>query len=347
MPKLTANDIKMAHDAYARGRVAELGPAQTVIAQAISGLPLPPSVRTADAAQGLAFFISQLAYTEAGIYTRQYTPMQYQRFVPVSSEAGEWAENIRYQTYDGVAMGRRASSKPDDINLVDVEMADKKFDVAPGDIGYHYTQQEIIQSAYLRNPLSNARMVMAMEGFQRHMNKVALWGEGSDLYGLLKNPNVPKGNAPKGTWATATPDEILKDLQAMLMTPFTASSNNDVPNTILLPAAQFAILSDTPRSQNSDTTILSFFKENNLYRDYTGGQINVFPAFGLETAGTGGGTRAVAYVNSQDRCIMHIPMPLKFLAPQLRGQAVYVPGMYRYSGVEVRYPKSMYYMEGI
>lgn len=344
--KLTAKDLKMAQDAYAKDRVAELMAHQTVISQSVGGLPLPPSARATDAAQGIAFFISQLAYTEAGIYTRQYTPMQYQRFVPVSSEAGEWAENVRYQTYDGVAMGRRASSKPDDINLVDVTMAEKKFDIQPGDIGYHYTQQEIIQSAYLRNPLSNARMVMAMEGFQRHMNQVALWGE-SDLYGLLKNPNVPKGNAPKGNWESASPDEILSDLRTLLMVPFNASSNNDVPDTILLPADQYAKISDTPRSANTDTTILKFFKDNNLYRDYTGGDIKVYPCFGLDKAGTGGSNRAVSYVNSTDRCIMHIPMPLKFLAPQLRGQAVYVPGMYRYSGVEVRYTKSMYYLENI
>jgi hypothetical protein len=220
--KITAKDLQMAQDAYAKNRVAELSPMQGVIAQSITGLPLPPSVSTGDAAQGLAFFISQLAYTEAGIYTRQYTPMQYQRFVPVSSEAGEWAENVRYQTYDGVAMGRRASSKTDDINLVDITMAEKKFDIMPGDIGYHYTQQEIIQSAYLRNPLSNARMIMAMEGFNRHMNQVALFGEGGDLYGLYNHPNVPKGNALTGHWESATPDESLADLSALLMTPFNA-----------------------------------------------------------------------------------------------------------------------------
>ncbi len=345
--KLTAQDIQAANDAYAHGRSAELAQHQNVIAQAVTGLPLPPSIRAGDAAQGLSFFISQLAYTEAALYSRQYTPMQYQRFIPITSEAGEWAQNVRYQTYDGVAMGRRASSKPDDINLVDVTMAEKSFDIAPGDIGYHYTQQEIIQSAYLRNPLSNARMVMAMEGFQRHMNKVALWGEGADLFGLLQNPSIPKGNAPAGGWANASPDNILKDLRTLLMIPFQASSNNDVPNTILLPADQFSILSSTPRSSHSDTTILEFFKDNNLYRDYTGGAINVYPCFGLESAGTGNSARALAYVNSQDRLAMHIPMPLKFLAPQLRGQAVYVPGMYRYSGVEVRYPQSFYYMEGI
>jgi hypothetical protein len=38
---------------------------------------------------------------------------------------------------------------------------------------------------------------------------------------------------------------------------------------------------------------------------------------------------------------------LRFLAPQLVGLGVQVPGEYKYSGVEIRYPKSAYYMDNI
>ena len=345
--KLNETQIKNATASYVKDRLPELTAHQGIFAQAISGAPLPSHMQANDAAQGMAFFVSQLAHTEAGVYLRQYTPMQYQLFVPVSNEAGEYAEQVRYQTMDNVGMGRRASSKPDDINLVDVTMSEKVMSVNPGDIGYHYTQQELIQSAYYRRPLSDLRMVAALEGFQRHMNKVALMGEGADAQGLFNHSSVPRGNAPTGTWATATPDSILNDLDALLLAVYNASSNNDVPDTVLLPPTQYSRIQSTPRSPNSDMTILEYFKMNNLFKGVTGGQITVAPAFGLQGMGTSGVDRAVAYTNRNDRLVMHIPMPLKFLAPQFRGQHVYVPGMYRYSGLEVRYPKSMRYMEGV
>ena len=52
-------------------------------------------------------------------------------------------------------------------------------------------------------------------------------------------------------------------------------------------------------------------------------------------------------VKSDTRLVMHIPLALRFLAPQLVGLSVQVPGEYKYSGVEFRYPKSAYYMDGL
>jgi len=343
---LDAATIKSANDAYAVTRQAEINAFDAVLRQTIGQAPEVRAV--SDATAGMSFLVSQLAYTEAGVYSRQYTPMQYERLVPISSEAGEWAETVRYQTYDSVARGRRASSKSDDINLVDITVAERSMDIAPGDIGYHFTQQELIQSAYLKRPLPQGRMEAAMDGYRRHMNDVALNGEGSDLKGLFQHPSISKGNVPSGkTWATATPAQILGDLNAGLYQVFNSSANNDVPNTIVLPPAAYALINSTPRSDNSDMTILEYFKANNLYKDYIGGEITVLPGFGLQTAGTSKGTRALFYTNSAERLVMHIPVTLRFLAPQLRGRGVFVPGDYRYSGVEVRYSKSAYYMEGM
>jgi hypothetical protein len=332
-------------DAAIEARRVELMPSLPVIAQATGGIVMD-GTWAKDATQGLSFFISQLAHTEAQVFQRQYVPMQYKALVPISSEAGEYAESVRYETYDSAGMGRRASSRPDDINTVDVTNSDKSFDIAPGDIGYHYTQQEILQSAYLKRPLQTARMIAAVDGFERHINQVALFGE-RDFKGLFNLAGVPTGNAPSVTpWATSTPDKILADLNAGLITVMNSSSKNDIPDTILMPLNQFSVINSVARSANSDTTILQFFLENNLAKSM-GRKLEVKPAYGLETAGTGNTPRMMFYINNSDRIVMHLPMSLRFLAPQLRGQSVYVPGMYRYSGVECRYIKSAYYMEGI
>ena len=62
------------------------------------------------------------------------------------------------------------------------------------------------------------------------------------------------------------------------------------------------------------------------------------------------GDRVRAYifdVRKESRVKMHIPVELQFLAPQYVGLEVEIPGTYRYSGVEWRYPKSALYQDGL
>jgi hypothetical protein len=301
-----------------------------------------------DAQEAMAFLVSQLAYTENQVFERQYQPMQYEQLLPISYEAGEYADSIRYEIYDYAGRGKRTSSKGKDINLVDVAYADKSFNVMNGNIGYDYTQEELRRTAFLRRPISERKLAAAIEGYRRHMNDVGLFGEtSSGLTGLFNNANVPQGNAPTGTWGSATPDNILADINALIQNVWTNTAYNDQVTDIAIAPGAFSLISFKPRSTTSDTTILNFIKQNNIAKVQRGVDINFTPGFGLDTAGVGSTRRMVGYVKSDTRLVMHIPLPLRFLAPQMVGLAVQVPGEYKYSGVEFRYPKSAYYMDNI
>lgn len=297
-----------------------------------------------DAPEALGFLVSQLAYTESQVFEKQYLPLQYEQLIPITFEAGEWAESIRYETYDYSGQGRRHSGKGRDINLVDVAWGEQSMPVVSGAIGYDYTQEELRKSSFLRKPLSTARLGAAMEGYRKHMNAVALHGEGQ-LTGLFNNPRVPKGNAPSGKkWddKATTPAEVLADINTLILTVWQNTAYNDQVTDIGMPPSAFARLASTPRSDMSDQTILQWLKQNNVAFVERGQTINFFPAYELAKEG-----RAIAYVKNSQRLVMHIPMPLRFLAPQLNGLSVEVPGEYKYSGVEFRYPKSAYYMDSV
>lgn len=301
-----------------------------------------------DAQEAMAFLVSQLAYTENTVFERQYQPMQYEQLLPVSFEAGEWADSIRYEIYDYAGRGKRTSGKGKDINLVDVAYADKSFPVLYGDIGYDYTQEELRRTAFLRRPISERKLAAAIDGYRRHMNDVGLFGEtSSGITGLFNNASVPQGNAPTGGWGVATPDNILADINALIQNVWTNTAYNDQVTDIVIAPGAFSTISFKPRSTTSDTTILNFIKQNNIAKVQRGVDINFTPGYGLDTAGAGSTRRMVGYVKSDTRLVMHIPLPLRFLAPQLVGLSVQVPGEYKYSGVEFRYPKSAYYMDNI
>ena len=308
------------------------------------------NIQGRDAQEALSFIISQLAYTENQVFERQYTPMQYEQLIPVSFEAGEWADSIRYEIYDYAGQGKRTSGKGQDINEVDVAYADKSMPVVGGNIGYSFTQEELRRTAFLRRPINERKMAAAIEGYRRHMNNVGLFGEAtSNLTGLFNNGNVPQGSAPVGAWATGpkTPAQILNDVNTGIQTVWSNTAYNDQVTDVVMSPTAYAYIAATPRSDNSDKTILQFVKENNVAKVDRGIDINFRPGFGLDTAGANTTKRAMFYVKSDTRLVMHVPLPLRFLAPQLRGLAVQVPGEYKYSGVEFRYPKSAYYMDGL
>lgn len=301
-----------------------------------------------DAQEAMAFLVSQLAFTENQVFERQYQPMQYEQFLPLDFSAGEWADTIRYEIYDFVGQGKRTSGKGRDINKVDIGFADKSFPVLYGNIGYDYTQEELRRTAYLRRALPERKLAAAVEGYKRHMNNVGLYGEtSSGITGLFNNALIPQGSAPTGGWGTASADNILKDINTLINNIWTNTAYNDMPTTIVMSPAALATIASTPRATTTDTTILAWIKANNIAKQQRGIDIDFQPGFGLNTAGVGSTRRMVGYVKSPDRLVMHIPLPLRFLAPQLQGLAIDVPGEYKYSGVEVRYPKSAYYMDGI
>lgn len=301
-----------------------------------------------DAQEAMAFLVSQLAFTENKVFERQYQPMQYEQFLPLDFSAGEWADTIRYEIYDFVGQGKRTSGKGRDINKVDVGFADKSFPVLYGNIGYDYTQEELRRTAYLRRALPERKLAGAVEGYKRHMNNVGLYGEtSSGITGLFNNSLVPQGSAPTGNWNSASADNILADINKLIDNIWTNTGYNDMPDTIVMAPAALSKIASTPRATTTDTTILAWIKANNIAKQQRGIDINFQPGFGLNTGGVGSTRRMVGYVKSPDRLVMHIPLPLRFLAPQMQGLAIDVPGEYKYSGVEIRYPKSAYYMDGL
>lgn len=311
-------------------------------------------VKTAvgDATEALNFLISQLAYTEQKVYEKLYQPMQYTELVPRDFSAGEYVDTIRYETSDMVGQAQDVSGKGDDIPEVDVAYADVSFAVPLAAIGYSYTQEELRRTAFLKRPLSSERLKAAMLAYERKLNDVGLFGNSAkNLTGLYNAAGVTAANRPSGqAWSASntagTPDKIIADLNAGITNVWTATQFTTTVDTIVVAPTAFAELLK-PRATFSDKSILEWFKENNLAKNQKKVDLNIQPGYGLDTAGAGSGTRALFYAQNPDNLVMHIPMPLRFLAPQLRGLKVFVPGEFKYSGVQVRRTPTMYYMDGV
>lgn len=319
---------------------------------AISGEHITGRKSTTDAQEALHFVVSQLAYTEALMLEKKRTPMQYEQFVPLDFSAGEHVDSIRYEIVDGSGDAEDISSGADDIPEVDVAYADKTMTVPYAAIGYSYTDEELLRTAFLKRPLSTAKLNRAIDAYRRKLNTVALTGNANKgLTGIYNNASVSPVNRPSGaTWAASvaagTPEKVLQDVNAGINAAWVASKFTVMPNMLIVPPTPYSVLLN-PRSSGSDMSLLQWIQKNNLATQ-NGQPFTVLPGYGLDTGNAAGnGTRAIYYNKANENLVMHVPMALRFKAPQLRGLKVFVPGSFKYSGVELRITETMYYQEGM
>lgn len=316
-----------------------------------------------DATEGVAFLVSQFAYTEGETYSREYQETQFRELVPITAEAGPDAASVRYQVYDRVGRGKRISGAAKDLPKADAAASQVEIGVVPGGISYGYTQDELLMAARMIRPLPTERAAAAVEAAERHLNDVAMVGEEATLTGqasftgLLNQSGVLTHN--DGTsgynkaWATAdtTFDKILADVNKAILAFWTNSNYTLFPDTFGLAPKCFTPLA-TRYNTLGTKTILQLLEESNLATARTGKPLKFVPIYQADTAGYAGAgtankTRNVLYVNQKRRLVHHIPMPLRFLAPQLEGLNVDVPGWYKYAGVNLRYLYSMMYLDNM
>jgi hypothetical protein len=118
-------------------------------------------------------------------------------------------------------------------------------------------------------------------------------------------------------------------------------------DTVLLPDAVLIYLAQT-RMSNIEGNLLSWIQKYNVYTLQTGQQLTIRAVRGLESAGSGGVGRMVAYRRDPQVIKFHLPMPHRFFPVWQTGPLVFdVPGIFRLGGVEVRRPGAIRYADGV
>lgn len=306
-------------------------------------------MKTYDAATGLAFLLSQLTAIESKMYEKKYKAITYPSIIPVSNEAGEWAESITYFYMDGAAVAEFVGTKSLNVPIAEIGTEKITVPVELGATGYEYSDEELRQAVQLNRPLTEMKASTARRAFEELAQRVAMNGDTThNLPGFINNTNVTAATVVdpgSGTeWVNKTPNQILFDVNDFMGDIFVDTLQVERPDTLLLPTAQWNYIAGTPRSDNSDTTILQWLVANS---PYLSSMESVVPVTELAGAGAGATDRMMAYDKDIDKVVMHIPMPLRFTEPQRKGRGFEVPGEFKMGGIEFRYPGSARYADGI
>jgi len=292
------------------------------------------------------FFQRELEQVKAKSYDVLKVPLKAFELIPVDSTTAPGARTVTYEQYDSTGIAKIISNYADDLPTADVK--GKEFHSTIKSIGnsYVYSKDDIRAAQFAGKPLNQRKANAAVEAHRQLMNKLAFFGDAEyGIQGLLTNANIPNapvvaGAATTLTWATKTPDEILKDLNSAVSDMLDLTKGVEVPNTIVMPIAQYNHIATTARSANSDTTILQFFKGNNP-------GIEVMWATELKGAFSGGTDGFIVYNRNPDKLFMEIPMMVTMSPAQEKSLSYIVPVESKFGGVIIPYPLSLSIRRGI
>ncbi|SDQ71955.1 hypothetical protein SAMN04490192_2881 [Pseudomonas lundensis] len=305
-------------------------------------------IKLLDAQAALGFVASQTTYIERQVNQIVYGDIQYAELIPVDNSAPEWIKSVTYYSGDKFGKADWINGNSDDIPRAGSERSKLETSVFTAGIGYGYGLEEISQAQMLGIQLQADDAAAARRAYEEMVDNVALRGDArKGFQGLISNSAVTAITVPTGNWATATPQQMIADINATLMPSYAGTQYTSIADTLLLPFEKLQQLAQTVMP-NTTMTVLQFVMQSNIYTQTTGRPLMIRGIYGLLTAGAAGSARMVGYRRDPSVLKLHIPMPHRFLPVYQAGPLRWeVPGIFRLGGLDIRLPQSVKYGDGI
>lgn len=308
----------------------------------------------------LAYFVSQLEALDSKLYEPLYNT-SWARDIKLRSGVTFGHDSTAFTRIEwGAAGTQKANGMPfisaNATTLEGVSVDGERVVLPMRLLGRElsYSSVELERSQLLGNSIDTQKFNALNVSYQLATDKMVYVGcdevttNGQKVTGLLNNKDVTVGNVIK-TWATATVDEILADVNSALERAWQASGYSVCPNKLLLPPAQFALLAGKRIGDSGDTSVLKFLKDNTIALSINGSALDIQPVKWL--AGIGGSTdngkdRMVVYTNDEDK--VRFPLvPIRRETPYYHGINFIAPYIWAFGEVEFVYPETVYYADGI
>ena len=289
-----------------------------------------------------AFFERELETVLSKTYDILYPELVHRNYVPVSNEVSPGATSRTYRQFDRVGTAKFITNNAKDLPRADVTGLEFTGPVREIGIGYGWTLKELMSAQMSGRPLNARRGSAARRATEELLDFTACFGAPNFGIpsGFLNDAAVPI-TAAGGVWTTRTPAQILTDVSLSYGRVAVATINVHKPDTLLLPDAAYTHISTTPRSDNSDMTILKYLLENFPFLTV------IEPWYRLNAASAGSGGRMVLYKKDPEILGQDIPMEFTQLAPQTQGLAVEVPTWAMTAGTRIHYPLAIDYTDDV
>ena len=301
--------------------------------------------------QAFGFLQSQMNYIEREVYKIRYPEIQYPLVVPISTEADEWARGITWYSSDVKGQAKLIAAAGQDIPRVQLDRAKHDVVIEMAGMGFEYNLDELMTAMRQDINLTADKGAGARRVAEELLDDLVADGDTDRKWdGFLNNADIPRYDVENGAgggkaWRGKTAEEIIRDFNGNITGIYTSTKTVEMADTVLLPDEIFMDIASMPYR---DMTVLMFLRANNAYTAKTGQPLTILTYRGLETAGSGGTGRFIAYRRAADVLRFHMPMMFRFLPVfQESSMRWVVDGIMRVGGLEIRLPNAIRYGDGI
>ena len=307
-----------------------------------------PEVIFQDAQQSAGFVVPALYRTHAAVLETKYPSFDYAGLVPVNVEGDMWDIGTLVYSGDIAGAAEYISGKGFDIPNASIDFAQGTSRFYLAGAGYELSLQEVNRASRMGLSLGDRKASAARLVSQKFIyDRVISGSTEKNATGLVNDASVPTANAATGTWGTATPAQILADINQVLNDVITNSKETAIPDALLLPTTAFLFANNSVLTNTNDS-LLSFIQKNNSYSAITKQALDIRPSRELETAGAVATRRMIAYEKSPDNMEFFLPGMFEFLPPFAVSSMLWrVDGIMNVGQLEIYRPKTVSYRDGI
>lgn len=294
------------------------------------------------------FFNRELAYVKAKSYDAKYAELKGLSLIPISTEAGAGVNEIIFHQYRGVGFAKVIADYAKDFPRVDIYGEEKAVKVKGIGDSYGYSIKEIRASQRTGKNLDQRRAITARRAHDEMMNRMALKSNTADgTFGLLDFPGITEvtlqadGTNSSKTWASKTPDQIVRDINDLVSAVMEPTSAREVPDTLLLPIAQYNDIATRRIGEAGEKTLMRYILDNSPYIK----KIDWLSE--LKNFGAGNTNRALVGRFDEEHLTLEIPQPFEQFEAQQEGMEFTIPCHSECAGTIIYYPLAFAYADGI
>ena len=299
-------------------------------------------------ASASVFLARELQYVRRQVLDVPKAPLEAFQVFPVQTDVPAGAETAYQRVYDSVGVAKIISNYADDLPRADVVA--EEIPVKLRDVGaaYGYNVSEIRSAQFAGINLSTMKARAVRRSIDEKLNNIAWKGDAEHkIIGFLDNPNITEetlaadGTSSSTTFASKTVAQIIRDVNQVIEAIPNATNQIEQADTVLLAPTAYNHIATTPRSDNSDLTILEFLRR-------THPEIRRWLKIGaLKGAGTGNTDLIIAGHFEPDYVKFEIPERYRQLPVEMRNLEYVINCMSRVVGVTVTLPLAFAKAQGV
>lgn len=189
--------------------------------------------------------------------------------------------NSTFASAQGVPGSNKAWAGKDSSAIVGVglDIGKQLFPLNIWAVQLSWTLPELASAQKLGRPVDQQKYEGMQLKYQMDVDEMVYVGDSAlGLTGLFNQTNSTNtGNAVNGSWATATPQQILADVNALLNSVWKATGYAIVPDRLLVDPTSYSILVSTLISTAGNISVLEFVKANSLVNGSLGRPLEIQP----------------------------------------------------------------------